>query len=229
LYAAAVSALLVFPVVSKADITYSGPLDEAVDNGGIVAFGPGINFLLGTYSYYHVSEGYYGLDYQEENFDYLAETGGSGLIVSTVPLSFGAYIGPTDSFTGYVSLNGEDIDYVTECTSYGVFGGCDGTTLEITNDTQFGTYLPVGPNYVGLEFTQSGQTYYGWAEIGASGYYDNSEAELYDYAFNNTPNDPILAGQIITPEPSTMSLFALGATALLLALMPRRKAVDKAS
>lgn len=73
-----------------------------------------------------------------------------------------------------------------------------------------------GSGYVGLEFIDGADVYFGWAELS---YVDNgasSSLTLSAFAFQDTPFTPILAGDTgisggsAVPEPSSVALIALG-------------------
>jgi hypothetical protein len=70
-----------------------------------------------------------------------------------------------------------------------------------------GYFTGVESAYIGLQFQQDGQTYYGWARVGAPVVGING-GWIYDYAYETTPNMPILAGAV--PEPGTWALFLVG-------------------
>lgn len=77
--------------------------------------------------------------------------------------------------------------------------------------------------YVGLVFVESGNTYYGWAQISVNDATD--VVTLIDMAYEDTPDTTILAGQTSSaaiPEPSTLALLSAGAAGLV--LRRRRKA-----
>ena len=67
-----------------------------------------------------------------------------------------------------------------------------------------GYWLNVSDKYLGLKFIKGNSTYYGWARL-TSSYYSapfgiyrhltGGQLILKDYAYNSTPNQPILAGQ----------------------------------
>ena len=64
---------------------------------------------------------------------------------------------------------------------------------------------------MGVEFDIDGATHYGWinlrvAELGPG-------VEIYGWAYESTPNTPILAGAI--PEPNTLLLLLAGGIGLL--------------
>ncbi len=71
-----------------------------------------------------------------------------------------------------------------------------------------GYFTGIESAYIGLQFQEAGQTYYGWARAGAPIVGING-GWIYDYAYETTPNTPIFAGQMPMPEPGTWSLFAL--------------------
>ncbi len=74
------------------------------------------------------------------------------------------------------------------------------------------------PAYLGVQFTASAQTYLGWAELQMD--QATPSVTLLGYAYNDQAGQPINAGE--TPEPSSLSLFALGAAGVL-ALRRRRQ------
>lgn len=84
--------------------------------------------------------------------------------------------------------------------------------------------------YLGLKFTVSSQTHYGWVELNSELIsvpgaemppYGLAQTEIVNYAFNSAPGADITVGAG-TPEPSTLALFALGAVGL--AAIRRRRA-----
>ena len=87
--------------------------------------------------------------------------------------------------------------------------------LILTANADFG---PIGlftgleSAYLGLQFQQANQIYYGWLRIGAP-FAGQNGGWLYDYAYETVPNTPIVAGQGV-PEPSTASLCILAASAV---------------
>jgi len=86
--------------------------------------------------------------------------------------------------------------------------------------------------YVGLEwdFDGTSDVRYGWARVDVTpvstapnppGFFS---ATLYEYAFEMTPNLPILAGSLVSiPEPSALALLAAGGGGLALAARRRRQ------
>jgi hypothetical protein len=61
--------------------------------------------------------------------------------------------------------------------------------------------------YFGFRFEQDNETYYGWARVGCPVVGINA-GWIYDYAYQTSPNTPIMAGAV--PEPSTWALLGLG-------------------
>ena len=67
----------------------------------------------------------------------------------------------------------------------------------------YGYWLNVSDKYLGLKFIKGNSTYYGWARLtstysatpGPYRYLTMGQLILKDYAYNSSPNQPILAGQ----------------------------------
>ncbi len=59
--------------------------------------------------------------------------------------------------------------------------------------------------FIALKLSLNGETYYGWARISTQEVGNKLSFELIDYAYQSTPNSPILAGQGI-PKPATASV-----------------------
>jgi hypothetical protein len=224
-YAMAAGAVLAVPMTAGATGTfYSGPVDETVSNGQALYFsldGSGADFALGTYAYSY--------PYNYGAYSYLdSATAGAGITSPLHPLAPGTTISSGSSFGTGGSLNDEYV-YYQAYTYYYPCGKytCSGTGYNPVQ-TSYGAWPNDGnPYFVGLDFTRSGQTYYGWAEIGSSVSDFGSQAELFDYGYNSNPGGSIAAGQLPTPvpEPPTMVFFALGAVGVL-ALSRRRRAIS---
>jgi hypothetical protein len=75
-----------------------------------------------------------------------------------------------------------------------------------------GLFTGLESAYLGLQFQQAGQTYYGWVRVGAP-FAGQNGGWLYDYAYETTPDTPILAGAVV-PEPTSISVWLL-ATVLI--------------
>jgi hypothetical protein len=67
-----------------------------------------------------------------------------------------------------------------------------------------GTWVGVNA-YVGVEITAGLSKHYGWIHLYNGAF---SAGEIYDWAYNTVPGQPILAGQV--PEPGTWFLVTLG-------------------
>jgi hypothetical protein len=65
--------------------------------------------------------------------------------------------------------------------------------------------------YIGIEFYDNEQLYFGWIRAGAP-YSGINGGWIYDYAYETAPDTPIAAGAV--PEPSTLALLAAGAATL---------------
>lgn len=90
-----------------------------------------------------------------------------------------------------------------------------------------GSWLNV-TRYLGLKFVIAGQTHYGWARLTVTGHRFMITATLTGYAYETTPNTPIITGatsgpvaaesspSAITPDsaPMTLAALALGAPGL---------------
>ena len=74
-----------------------------------------------------------------------------------------------------------------------------------------GLFTGLESAYLGVQFQQDSQTYYGWIRLGAP-FTGQNGGWLYDYAYETMPNKPIFAGEV--PEPSTWALLAAGAATL---------------
>jgi len=115
----------------------------------------------------------------------------------------------------------------------GSWGGSLSATSELSGGaviglgTSFNAYYSYRPanssslSYMGLAYDLGGGNYdYGWISYSTSS--DSSTITFLGAAMNTTPNQSITAGQLsAVPEPSTYTLFGLGALALVVAY--RRK------
>ncbi|MDX1420963.1 MAG: T9SS type A sorting domain-containing protein [Rubricoccaceae bacterium] len=64
--------------------------------------------------------------------------------------------------------------------------------------------------YAGFRFEAGGDTHYGWVRLGASAVVDR--ARIFDYAYEATPDVPIIAGDMGTPAPSLLLEGSLNQT-----------------
>ena len=230
-YAIAAAAALAVPAVAQGDVVYSGPVDEAVSDGGSLVFSlNGVNpdFTLQTYAYgYNEGNG----NYSYEGEVYLTSNAAGGVDTAS-PLSPGTPIGPSSPFSTFLTSDYEEVYGYSEEYTYGC-GYKDEYTCY--GYDYYGPYYygqgANGDSLIGLEFTTGGQTYYGWADIYSDANTNPyAEGELLDYAYNNTPGGSIQAGQEVSPvpEPPSMVLFALGAAGIGLLLNRRRRALTNA-
>src|ERR1017187_275882 len=116
-----------------------------------------------------------------------------------IPLSAGTEIGPDAA--GYSWLG--DI-LIGDIFTAAIDGETIGDPL-----LTIGYFTGLESAYLGFDFQQGGETYYGWAQVGCP-VIGLNVGWIYDYAYETIPNTPIAAGAV--PEPSTWGLFMLGAT-----------------
>jgi hypothetical protein len=118
-----------------------------------------------------------------------------------VPLSAGQEIG-----SDAASFNWFDNGLLASSTASDTQGGPPLTA---------GYFAGVESAYMGFNFQQGGQTYYGWIQLGSPyAFGTGGQGWIYDYAYETTPNTSIFAGAV--PEPSTMSLCILGTSLIFL-------------
>jgi hypothetical protein len=76
----------------------------------------------------------------------------------------------------------------------------------------------VKDRYLGLKFVIDGETHYGWARLSVTlaheRQYDDVSGTLTGYAYETTPDKPIIAGQITGPDVITVQAGTLGGLAL---------------
>jgi hypothetical protein len=102
------------------------------------------------------------------------------------------------------------------------------------NNSNGGQWANVTRRYLGLMFQVKGITHYGWARLNVSIETGGAVATLTGYAYETTPNKPIVAGKtkgpdetdksvepanpaalaIPTPKPATLGALAIGAPGL---------------
>jgi hypothetical protein len=100
-----------------------------------------------------------------------------------MPLTAGQQIGP--GAAGYSWLgNILGGDTLTAARASGIIGQPNLTV---------GYFTGLEQGYIGLQFQQNGQTYYGWVSAGAP-YIGINGGWIYNYAYSTIPNAPIIAG-----------------------------------
>jgi hypothetical protein len=145
-------------------------------------------------------------------------------------LRAGVQVGPKGKFS--VSKKTMAVDYYADGT--GGSGTCAGQWNNLKN------------RYLGLKFIINGTTHFGWARLNVTctTTYENHEVTgvLTGYAYETTPNKPIITGKtqdpddddqpapaslkIHTSEPATLGALALGAPGL--AVWKREESVSRA-
>ena len=120
-------------------------------------------------------------------------------------LSFGKEIGPNLDFSG------------------GNFNLAGAHSVGFGPQSGFGEFYDQRNKFVALKLSVQGKTYYGWARMSTQvSNPSNFTFELVDYAYQSTPNVPILAGQGIT-RPEAAFLDAPGAGPLEMPSGPRAR------
>ncbi len=197
-YALAGSALLAAPA-AHASIIYSGPLDTLVSAGGSLPVS-----LDGGPADFTISV----TDTDGDTITVTPDSTDGGGTSRTLLL-----LGPVAYGTQLNSLNVKD-DGTGNATKL----------LYIKGANTSGPWLNFSsPGYLGVGFKAGTQEYLGWAELQLE--QATPSATLLGYAYNDVAGAPINTGDTgasAAPEPSSLSLFALGAAGVL-ALRRRRK------
>jgi hypothetical protein len=120
------------------------------------------------------------------------------------PLTEGAFIGADLNSTSYTWI-GHDPFYgglaLASCRASDTIG----------NPILFGgPFAGVASGYIGLQFYNGGQAYYGWVRIGAP--VTINGGWIYNYAYQTIPNTPIVAGQATS---TPMSISRIGSSQYL--------------
>lgn len=150
----------------------------------------------------------------------------------SVAPAIGDTVGPS---SGFLSTGNDILD-----VQYGPAGGLD-------INSPYGTAeMLEQPIYMGFEFQDAGQTYYGWFSFSwnapfdfvVNRFTDPPTVSLDAYAYEACPNAPITIGATNggatcsdplapAPEPCSLTLYLIGAGLLALALQHKYKAVTK--
>ncbi len=208
-YTLAGAAVLAVPGTAKADIIYTPDVDVMVTQPGSFAFN-----LSGPSSADITISADLGPSISGPPPDFAnniraATSSGAQVVMSSVDtsdvaaLAFGTLIDPTVS-TNW-GTGGKMIGYDNGAMLLDGFWPSDGSSA-----------------YLGFYFVASGTPFAGWADIATTANTNTSSFEVLSYAYQNTPNTAIAAGDFgQAPEPSSMALIALGAAGLI-ALRRRR-------
>lgn len=181
-------------------------------------------------------------------YDFMGQIGTTGTIANTWsspggglmsgPLLFGQPV-PSATFGPGPGVFNQGNNLTSYCAPLPKGTGCM-TEFRPTSVTGIVTSMygmGFAGTYFGLEFQVNGQNLYGWVELTAyisSGIFVAAQTSVQDYAYQTTPGATILAGQTTdqtsqsdnaTPEPSTLALFALGATGVAAVRRRRTKNV----
>ena len=120
-------------------------------------------------------------------------------------LKAGSSIGPSGQF-GQNNLMASDICYSSSGDFRGSWVTSGGKGLQ--------------SRYLGLKFIVNGQTHYGWARLNVTlGPPCNISGRLTGYAYETTPNKPIVAGKtkgpdVVTVQPASLGNLARGASSI---------------
>ena len=121
---------------------------------------------------------------------------------------------------GFGAIDGQQSGVQLEITAYYLLNALnEGDTIPsgaswynggYTFSPYYGSSLPEGEaKYVALRFDLGSGNQYGWIGVVREGL----ESEAFAWGYETVPGEPIDAGAI--PEPGTLAMLALGATALL--------------
>jgi hypothetical protein len=98
---------------------------------------------------------------------------------------------PDDAISSSQAWHNATLQYLKWYQTEWVFTG----GFVITNTGEWDSTVN---GYVGLRLINGGQTYYGWVRIDVDVSPETASMTIKDYAYNSTPNQPILAGQTMT-------------------------------
>ncbi len=96
--------------------------------------------------------------------------------ITAAVLPRGVEVGPSNSF-------------IRGANMVGIFGSHYGHFAS-------GGWLPVESGYLGLKFVISGEVHYGWALVKFPYPYGFNSGSIYGYAYESTPNQPIVTGRV---------------------------------
>ncbi len=146
------------------------PLD--LDNDGAADF----NFNNFSYSTHGLGGFYLRISAAQEGNEIDGYQGAHNILASALP--GGVQIGSKANFL--LAPNGQFLGNEEHGTQSGSFSG---------------GWLKVETAYLGLKFLIDGQVHYGWALIKLTGPGAFLNGSIYGYAYESTPNQPIVTGQ----------------------------------
>jgi len=124
---------------------------------------------------------------------------------STMPLALGAGapIGEPSEFSNTIAgWTGTICRYFTGSNTSRII-----TSTWTSTSSSTGNFLGATGKYLGVTIVDGLDEYYGWIQIDVDDLAE--ETHISGYAYNDTPDGPINAGEI--PEPGSLALLALGA------------------
>ena len=145
-----------------------------------------LGFIVGTFAGTFSTSGY-NIAYTGGYAAVVGQTSnGAGTMSSAVAvLSSGAMIDSNMGFTSSGSFGQAGSYYFTIAPSYG------GTWT-------YGAWLGQTDKFMGVSFTNGSGTHYGWVRLDVAS--DATSITIKDYAYNDTPDGPIMAGQMVGLE-----------------------------
>ena len=147
--------------------------------------------------------------------------------------SFGVFANVSDGVSLLQDLDGQPAALAAGALIDPV-NGTFGTNGKLSSPVTGKGNFPVnGEAYLGFYFTEADGLHAGWADLAMAGTTDgtNASVTVNSYAYENDPNTPILAGQTVaaaTPEPTSLSLIAMGAAGIAELRRRRRKYAEAA-
>jgi hypothetical protein len=203
--------MLALAQTAEARIVYTPAHVKIVQNGGLISFDlnhDGVPDFGLSNKYVSTSQGFAFLNVkQHQQANEILQVSSQGR-VSAGALQAGAKIGPNGNFK-HDPKNGLAM----------AFANFEGTT--------YGPWLRVKQAYLGLKFVIKGKTHFGWARVKLTSTGRLSiNATLTGYAYETTPNKPIIAGKTKGSEgisvvsavphaialPATLGLLAMGSS-----------------
>lgn len=142
-----------------------------------------------------------GTEFNISNPDGLA--GGNAAIV--FPSSGGAFVGMTSAGFEYPALmaQGDIVDGAAGFTTTGVRGDLNYYGCAYTNSQWCGDVVD---GYLGVRFTFSGNTHYGWIRLDTD-VTGSGLITVKDFAYEATPDTAIEAGETLSTEDNTIAGF----------------------